>query len=124
MARRHNDVLGVGGAETIIGSGVKLKGNLHSEGDIIVDAHMSGDIKTIGSVTIGNNGQVKANVTAGDVVVAGSLIGNITASGEVEIREAGQVHGNITAASLSIMPGGVFVGTSRQTTGITHPEET
>ncbi len=44
--------------------------------------------------------------------MAGRLTGNITATGEAVIRETGQVEGDITSAGLSIVPGGVFVGSS------------
>jgi cytoskeletal protein CcmA (bactofilin family) len=38
MARKsHDDAFGAAGAETIIGSGVKVKGELNSESDIMID---------------------------------------------------------------------------------------
>lgn len=111
MARRsHDDALGVAGAETIIGAGVTVKGELTGESDIMVDGLLTGNITTAGDVTLGVNAIVKATVTGANVTVAGRLTGDIHATGDTLIRETGQVEGDITSAGLSITPGGVFVG--------------
>jgi cytoskeletal protein CcmA (bactofilin family) len=113
MARRsHDDALGVVGAETIIGSGVVVHGNVTSEADIIIDGTLDGSIKTSGNLTIGVNAHVKANVEATNVTVAGTLNGNIAASGEAAIAESGHVKGDIHSIGLSIASGGVFSGRS------------
>lgn len=113
MARRlHEDALGVAGAETIIGTGVKVHGNLTSQSDITIDGNLEGSISAEGSVTIGVNAQIKANITATSVVVAGLVNGNITTEGEASILETGHVEGDIKAGGLAIATGGIFVGRS------------
>ncbi len=112
MARR-TDALGVTGADTIIGPGVVVTGNLYSEGDIFIDGEVTGDIKTVGDVTLGVNAVIKANIAALNVVVGGTLTGNILAQGEASITESGQVHGDVGSAGLSIANGGQFEGRSR-----------
>jgi len=116
MARKsHDDALGMAGAETIIGAGVTVQGNLSSESDIIIDGTLTGDIKTEGDVTVGVNAQISANIQATHVTVAGNLVGNITATGEASIRETGHVKGDIRAGGLSVSTGGVFIGRSLMT---------
>ncbi|HEY2003837.1 MAG TPA: polymer-forming cytoskeletal protein [Candidatus Saccharimonadia bacterium] len=113
MARRtHEDALGVAGAETIIGTGVIVHGNLESESDIIIDGTLDGQIKTAGNVTLGINAIVKADIQGSNVTIAGSLKGNINAEGEAVIRETGHVEGDIRCLGLSIATGGVFSGRS------------
>ena len=112
MARR-DDVLGTSGAETIIGAGVKVVGNLDSEGDIHIDGTYTGEIQARGDVMLGINAKVKGNVTARNVSVAGSLKGNIVAEGEAALRDSGHINGDITCLSLNIEHGGVFVGRSK-----------
>ena len=109
MARRH-DVLGVTGADTTIGTGVKLKGNLHSDGDISVDGLVTGDIRANGSITIGVNATVRASVTGMNVSVGGNLAGNITADGEVAIGETAHIVGDITCLGIAIAAGATFIG--------------
>lgn len=101
------------GAETIVGTSVKLKGNLNSTGDIIVDGSVSGELKTKGSVVVGPNANILANVKAQNVQVSGMVQGNIEASDKIQITETGRVMGDIAANVLSIAPGAVFSGNSK-----------
>jgi cytoskeletal protein CcmA (bactofilin family) len=102
-------------AETIVGTSVKLKGNLRSEGDIIVDGVVNGEIKTKGSVIIGTNANIVANIHAANVSVSGVVQGNIQASEKLELTETGKVIGDIATNVLSIAPGAVFTGKSQMT---------
>jgi cytoskeletal protein CcmA (bactofilin family) len=109
---KRDDMLGVSGASTVIGSGVILKGRLTSEDDLLIDGRLQGEITTSGDITVGINGDIEGPLRAFNVTIAGSVKGNINADGEVVIRESGQLHGNVTAAGLSINPGGIFMGTN------------
>lgn len=109
MARR-DDVLGVTGADTVIGSGVMVQGDLHSEGDMVVDGELSGNVKTIGNITIGVNALIRGNLAGDNVTVLGSLNGNIIAENEARIGEAGKVIGDIRCSGLSIAAGAIYQG--------------
>lgn len=126
MARKmHDDALGVAGAETVIGSGVKLKGNIASDADIVIDGQLEGNIIANGNVSVGINARIAGNISGADVAIAGELTGNITALGEASILPTGQVRGDITAGGLAITSGAIFVGHSQMispaSTG--HPSE-
>lgn len=112
MARR-DDVLGVGGAETVIGAGVVVEGDLTSEGDILIDGTFTGQVQSRGDITLGANAKVTGNVSARNVVVTGWLNGNVTADGEAAIGATGHVSGDITCLSLAVSSGGVFLGRSK-----------
>lgn len=101
------------GSQTIVGTSVKLKGNLRSDGDIIIDGIVSGELKTKGSVIIGKNANILANIKARNVSVAGIVQGNIEAAERLEISETGKVIGDLAATVLSIAPGAVFSGKSQ-----------
>lgn len=101
-----------GVAETIVGTSVKLKGNLRSDGDITVDGSVNGEIRTKGMVTIGPNAHVIASVRAKKVVIAGTVQGNIEAIERLTLTETGRVYGDIVANILSISAGAIFTGKS------------
>jgi cytoskeletal protein CcmA (bactofilin family) len=101
-----------GVAETIVGTSVKLKGTLKSDGDITIDGSVNGEIKTKGVVNIGPNANIIANVRAKKINVAGILQGNVEAAERLTISETGRVYGDVTANVLSIAPGAVFSGKS------------
>lgn len=100
-------------AETIVGTSVKLKGNIKSDGDIIVDGIVTGEIKTKGSVIIGKNANVLANIKASNITVSGIVQGNIEAKDRLDITETGKVLGDIASNVLSIAPGAIFTGKSQ-----------
>lgn len=113
MARRtHDDAFGVAGADTVIGTGVEVHGDLASESDIIVDGILVGAIKAGGNVTLGVNSVVKGNIEATNVTVSGQLQGNVAATDELTIRETGQLKGDIKVGGLTVMSGAIFIGRS------------
>jgi cytoskeletal protein CcmA (bactofilin family) len=113
MARKiHEDALGVAGAETIIGTGVQVTGDLTSESDISVDGSLVGSITTTGDIFIGVNAMIKGNINGTNVTVSGNVKGNITATGEANIRETGHLTGDIKATGLAVSSGGIFIGRS------------
>lgn len=111
MGRREN-VFGVTSAETIIGAGVKVQGELTGEGDMIIDGLVHGTIQTMGDITIGANGRIVAPIKGGNITIHGEVEGPITAEGEVSIRETGRLTGDVTASGIAISTGGIFNGRS------------
>lgn len=111
-----------GAAETVVGTSVKLKGNLKSDGDITVDGSVNGEIKTKGTVTIGPNANIIANVHAKNVNIAGTVQGNVLATDRLMISESGRVYGDISANILSISAGALFSGKSAMAENIKEPE--
>lgn len=97
-------------AETIVGSSVKLKGNLKSDGDINVNGSISGDVRTKASVLIGSSANVIASVKARNVQVSGTVQGNIEAKETLQISETGKVYGDIHVGVLIVSPGALFSG--------------
>lgn len=109
MAKR-DDLLRLGESETVIGTGVRVKGALISDGDVTIEGKLSGEIKTSGDLTLGVNAVIKANVTGRNVTVSGQLKGNILADGQTTITETGRVIGNIKTTGVQISSGATFVG--------------
>lgn len=122
MFEKKEEQMSSGGvAETIVGTSVKLKGNLQSNGDITVDGSVNGEIKTKGTVNIGPNANVIANVKAKKVTVAGTVQGNIEAVERLTITETGRVYGDIIANLLSISAGAIFTGKSAMVEKVKEP---
>jgi len=122
MFEKREEHVPTGAAETIVGTSVKLKGNLKSDGDITVDGSVNGEIKTKGTVNIGPNAHIIASVSAKNVNVSGTVQGNINASDRLNITESGRVFGDIAANILSVSAGALFTGKSSMTENIVQPE--
>lgn len=122
MFEKKDEVISSSGvAETIVGTSVKLKGNLQSGGDITIDGSVNGEIKTKGSVNIGPNANVIANVKAKQVIVAGTVQGNIEAIERLTLTETGRVYGDVVVNLLSISAGAIFTGKSTMIEKVKQP---
>ena len=96
--------------DTIIGHNVCLEGTLTSKETLRIDGKVKGKIECDGSILIGTEGRVEAEVIADNVYIAGELRGNVTANNYLEINESGKVFGDITTAKLVVDQGVVFEG--------------
>jgi len=98
-------------AQSIIGKGLVTKADISGSEDLRVDGELEGSIKIPEcSVTIGPNGNVKANVVARNITVHGTLRGNLQATGKIEIRKTGSLLGDVTTAGITIEDGAYFKG--------------
>ena len=96
--------------ETIIGPSVKVKGDFHGQGNIIVEGVVEGTIKTANSLYIGDKAKVTADVEAKEARIGGDVKGNVKVSGYLEIAATARIFGDIEASSLSIARGAVLNG--------------
>jgi cytoskeletal protein CcmA (bactofilin family) len=94
-----------------IGKSVVIKGELSGSEDLYIDGQVEGSIALKShSLTIGPNGQVKANVDAKTIIVQGKLEGNVQASDRVDLRKAAVVTGDISTQRISIEEGAYLKG--------------
>ncbi len=99
------------GEVALIGKSVVIKGELSGSEDLYIDGQVEGSIELQGNnLTIGSNGQVKANVNAKGVVVQGKLEGNIKAADRAELRKSAVIIGDIATQRLAIEDGAYFKG--------------
>jgi cytoskeletal protein CcmA (bactofilin family) len=122
MFDKRDEIITGGAAETIVGTSVKLKGNLKSDGDITVDGNVNGEIKTKGTVNIGVNAHIIANIQARNINIAGTVQGNVVANEKLSISETGRVFGDISANILAISAGALFSGKSTMSENVKEPE--
>jgi len=99
-------------ADTIIGTDVKIKGNLKNKGPILINGIVDGEISSDESVTIGESAEVKGPVKAKSVLVSGSVTGTINASEKLEVDPTGQISGDIKTKILIVREGAIFNGSS------------
>ena len=77
-------------AAACISQGIKIKGEVTGSEDLFVDGVVDGKLSlTNGSLTIGPNGTVKADVTAREVIVRGKVEGKVTGRDKVQLWSTG-----------------------------------
>ncbi len=94
-----------------IGSTIRVKGDLSGEEDLTVQGRVQGKIELRNNnVTIGEKGQVKADVYAKIISVEGDVEGNLFGEEKIIIRKSGRVKGNLVAPRVSLEEGSNFKG--------------
>ncbi len=104
-------------AETIIGPSVKVKGDFHGQGNIIVAGEVEGSLQSGNKLQVKDKAKVVADIKAKDAIIGGTVQGNIVVDGYLELTSTAVVNGDITASSLSIARGAVFNGRCTMATG-------
>jgi cytoskeletal protein CcmA (bactofilin family) len=126
MAKK-TDVFNVSHVDTVISSGVRMKGNLSSDGDIAVDGALAGNIVSGGHVAIGVNGRIVGNIKGTTVQIAGRVDGSIVASDSLSLMESAQLRGDVDTGQLEVAMGAIFIGASKmkpaEASEITTPTE-
>jgi cytoskeletal protein CcmA (bactofilin family) len=103
-----------GNLSGFVGSGTVVTGEANFKAMMRVDGHLSGRINSSsGTLIVGANGKVDANIEVAVAIVHGTVNGDIIATQRLELGRAAKLNGNIQAASLMIEPGAVFEGTCK-----------
>lgn len=99
------------GRETaLLGRGTSIAGKLSFEGKARIDGQVEGEIVCTGTLHIGEEALVNAQINATNIVIHGKVTGDITATKKLEIRAPGKLFGNVVTPSLVIEEGVVFEG--------------
>ena len=97
-----------------VGNGTSLTGEANFKGMLRVDGHLSGQVKSEGgTLIVGNNGQVDADIEVAVATIHGTVNGDVIASQRLELGRAAKVNGNIQTPSLVIEQGAVFEGSCK-----------
>lgn len=98
-------------AAACISQGIRIKGEVTGSEDLFVDGQVDGKLSlTNGSLTIGPNGTVKADVTAREVIVRGKVVGKVSGRDKVQLWSTGEVNGEVQTERLAIEDGALLRG--------------
>src|SRR5687768_14927419 len=97
-----------------VGNGTSVTGEATFKAMLRVDGHLSGRVSSgSGTLIVGANGKVDANIEVAVAVIHGTINGDIIATQRLELGRAAKVNGNIQTPSLVIEQGGIFEGSCK-----------
>lgn len=95
----------------VIGSTIRIKGEVSGDENLVIEGAVEGSVELSGhDLTIGQKGQVKANLSAKTIRVDGQVTGDVTGTEKVIITKSGRVLGNIVAPRVTLEDGAKFKG--------------
>jgi len=94
-----------------VGHGTTLSGDTQFHAMLRVDGHLIGSVSSeSGTLIIGNNGQVDANVSVAAAMINGAVHGDIVATEKLQLGRTARVMGNISSPRLIIEEGAILEG--------------
>jgi cytoskeletal protein CcmA (bactofilin family) len=97
-----------------VGNGTSLTGEASFRGMLRIDGHLTGRVTSAdGTLLVGTNGQVDADIEVAVATINGTVNGDIIASERLELGRAAHVKGNVQTPSLMIEQGAIFEGSCR-----------
>ncbi len=112
--------------ESIVGSTLRIEGDLAIQQSLRVDGIVNGNIYQAegasATVAIAPGAQVTGNIAVHDVIVSGSLKGDICAPGRVELIASARIEGDVTYGSIGVAVGARITGHLRQIDDMSQSE--
>ncbi len=99
---------------TLLGRDTIIEGTLSFRETIRVDGRIKGRVlSSEGTIIIGEDADIEADITVACAVVRGKVTGCIDAGNRIEVYPPAQVNGDISAPVIAIETGVVFNGNCR-----------
>src|SRR5437764_14397968 len=94
-----------------VGHGTTLTGETEFHAMLRVDGHLIGTVASeTGTLIIGTNGQVDANIMVAAAMINGTVNGDILASEKLQLGRTARVMGNIQTPRLIVEEGAILEG--------------
>jgi cytoskeletal protein CcmA (bactofilin family) len=108
---------------THIGKSIVIKGELSGNENVYLDGELEGSIELLdGDLTVGPNGDIRANLRARNIAVEGRVNGNVHGIERVELKKSADLVGDICTQRIAIEDGAQLKGSVLVKTGIPSPE--
>jgi cytoskeletal protein CcmA (bactofilin family) len=99
------------GERATIGRSITINGEVKGDEDLLIQGRVDGSVTLKQhAVTVGPEGEVKADIGARVITVEGTVEGNLSAQEQVILRGSARVQGNITAPRVVLEDGARFRG--------------
>jgi cytoskeletal protein CcmA (bactofilin family) len=94
-----------------VGHGTTLTGETEFHAMLRVDGHLIGTVSSqSGTLIIGTNGQVDANISVAAAMINGAVNGDVVATEKLQLGRTARVIGNIQSPRLIIEEGAILEG--------------
>lgn len=111
---------------SIIGTGMRVVGDITTEGVVKVEGTVVGTIHAGRQVLVAKGGVVEGDIFAREAIIGGEVRGGVEGSERVELQNTSVVHGDVATRRLLVQEGGEINGVVRMGEdvggGAGHPE--
>jgi cytoskeletal protein CcmA (bactofilin family) len=98
------------GSLSIIAAGMKVTGDIDTDGVVKIEGKVEGSIRAGRQVLIGRAGEVQGDITTREAVIGGKVQGSIVAAERLEVQGTSMIVGDINTKSIAVVEGGRING--------------
>ncbi|GHV53402.1 membrane protein [Deltaproteobacteria bacterium] len=91
-----------------LGAGTIYNGQLSFVGSVRIDGKFAGEIKSEGTLILGNDAQVEGSIEVSQLILSGNLHGDVLVTGKTILHKTAHLTGNLSTRAL-IMEDGAFL---------------
>lgn len=95
---------------TFLARGFEFKGTLTFEGTVRIDGSVAGEIRSSGTIILGEHAAIEGDVSAGTIIIGGKITGNVMATGKVHLLPTAVLRGDVMAPLVQMDEGVSFHG--------------
>jgi cytoskeletal protein CcmA (bactofilin family) len=99
-----------GDVKAILGRGSEFEGKLRFEGTVRIDGKFKGEIISDGTLIVGENATLDAEINVDSAIIAGEIHGNVRAKSRIELHAPAKMYGDLATPALIIQEGVTFDG--------------
>ena len=97
----------------VLSQGVSITGDVSFGDELVIDGEVQGTISSSGTLIIGQNAQIQAEISASRVTVHGTVDGNISASERCALEAGAILRGDVEAPRLAVDENASFHGRAK-----------
>jgi len=103
----------------------EMKGTLtfNDPVNLKINGRFIGQLETKGTLSIGEDAYIEANVIGDNIIIAGKIKGDITAKTMLVLMPTAVLDGNISTPKLNIVEGAIFQGFCQMKEGLLNIDE-
>jgi cytoskeletal protein CcmA (bactofilin family) len=101
--------------KNLLSADVEIKGSIKFQNDLTIDGKVEGEINSAGTLTVGENAEIRGEIKTKSVTILGKVQGNVTVDERCELKSRAVLQGDLKAARLVVEEGATFVGKSEVT---------
>lgn len=97
-------------AINIIRKGTEIKGDVTCSGDIRIDGVLKGNLNSEGKVVVGSEGVIEGEIVCRNADVSGTIKAKLVVKELLQLKATANIVSDINTNKLSIEPGATFTG--------------
>jgi cytoskeletal protein CcmA (bactofilin family) len=107
----------------IIGAGTTVEGIISCDGDIRIEGHVKGTVKSKAKIVVGNTGSVEGDLFCDNADISGKIFGSVEVTEMLFLKSTAYLEGDITTTKFVVEAGAKFNGNCRMGVKEIKPNE-